>query len=60
MRNAPLLEAGRSGDDQGRGTSFVTVAPAQDKAERRCTLCPLCRCHHDCRPEPAEAVSGRG
>jgi hypothetical protein len=45
----------------GRGAHAVTSVDAVTiKTPQPCRLCPLCRCHHDCRPEPAEVVSVNG
>jgi hypothetical protein len=55
MRNAPLVDAGRSQESTGQVDS--SLAPTTANPEHRCLLCPLCRCHHDCRPE-AVSVDG--
>jgi hypothetical protein len=47
MRNAPLVASGALPDEKVLTESVrdATVTTA----EPRCLLCPLCRCHAECR-----------
>ena len=57
MRNAPN---GLGALAETAGVVTESVPHPADKSAHRCAMCPLCRCHHDCRPELVEAVSAHG
>ena len=46
---ATLAAAGSSRNRTGKDLSQTIPAATQYPPEPRCALCPLCRCHADCR-----------
>ena len=60
MTKRATLAAARSSENR-TGKDLAPMVPAATvTVPQACRLCPLCRCHFDCRPEAAEAVSVDG
>jgi hypothetical protein len=49
MRNAPLVGEALRRLTPGEDVTPSVPEPTVTTAEPRCLLCPLCRCHADCR-----------